>query len=63
MTARVEPVVGLSEVMLVISLFRESRREREMALRAGGRFRERILMLPLWGAGMEVTFIGGEVVE
>lgn len=31
-----------------------------MALRVAGRLRERMRMLPLWGAGMLVTFMTRE---
>lgn len=48
-----------SEAMARMWVEREVRRVVEIALRARGRFKERILMVPAWGAGREVRRIGG----
>jgi hypothetical protein len=57
--ALVDPV-SPSLCMLVIWWFSSASNCLEMALRAAGRFRERIRMLPQCGAGTRVTFIEGD---
>lgn len=55
-TARVGPPMGGSECRVSISCRRSERSCLLIALRALGRLRDRILMLPLCGAGTEVIF-------
>jgi hypothetical protein len=59
MRARVGPSEG-SAWMVSTSWRREARSSREIALRAAGRLRERILMLPQLGAGIDLAMMTGD---